>query len=257
MIQGVDVSSNNNNGTGNVEFDAVKAAGKQFAMIRVGYGTRYGGSFSGYVSKAFAPQVQNAAQAGLDTGAYWFSGASTVAEARTEARACLEAIQDFQFTYPIAYDQEYTSITAPLSRRLRTDICLAFLQEVQDAGYYAMIYASKSWFENELYDAELRPYDHWLAQYAAAPTYTGSFGMWQYSGSGSIAGVTGPIDLDVAYKDYPAIIRAAGLNHLGDGGGTDYQALYEAERAKNQALIAGMQALIDQYGGGAGQLNAQ
>lgn len=210
MIQGVDTSSNN----GAVDFAAVKAAGRNFAMIRVGYGLRTDTGFFGYISKAFAKQVKDAQSAGLDTGAYWYSYATTPEEARIEAQACLKAIAPFTLTYPVAFDQEYQQQLEVLSRQERTDICKAFLQEIEAGGYYAMIYASTDWFEEFLYDDQLDMYDHWVAQYGSDLDYKGEASIWQYSGNGQIEGVSGPIDLDVSYKNYPQLIREAGKNHL-------------------------------------------
>ena len=213
MIQGVDVSSNNQNAL-DMDFAAIKAAGRQFVMVRVGYGVENNGVYSGYISKAFAPQITKAQAAGLDTGVYWYSYATTAEQAKIEAQACLKAIAPYKLTYPVAFDQEYQAQLLALTSQQRTDICKAFLEEIENAGYYASLYASKNWFEQYLHDDQLAAYDHWVAQYAPNLTYAKEAGMWQYSGTGKIEGVAGPIDLDVSYYDYPAIIRQAGLNHL-------------------------------------------
>ena len=210
MFQGVDVSSNN----GAVNFSALKAAGRSFVMVRVGYGMHGSNGFYGYISQVFASQLQAAQAAGLETGVYWYSCALTPAEARVEAEACLQAIAPYQLTYPVAFDQEYQEGLNALSRQQRTDICKAFLDVAEQAGYYAILYASTNWFQQFLYDDQLTRYDHWVAQYAPKLTYQGPVGIWQYSGSGQIAGISGQIDLDIAYQDYPAVIRRAGLNHL-------------------------------------------
>ena len=199
-----------------MNFSAVQLSGRAFAMIRVGYGTRAGGRFSPYISKAFQSQMAAARQAGLDTGVYWYTTALTVQEAQQEADACIGALRGLRVNYPVALDQEYQTGLQALSRQQRTDLCRAFLQRVQAAGYYPLLYGSSNWFDQYLYDEQLREYDHWVADYSGRLTYRGGapVGIWQYSGAGSIPGVEGPIDLDVAYLDYPARIRQAGLNHL-------------------------------------------
>ncbi|MBC8584460.1 glycoside hydrolase family 25 protein [Youxingia wuxianensis] len=206
MIKGVDTSSNNSNGTGKVDFRAIKTSGRQFAMIRVGYGRWENGEFVGYISQSFAPQIQAALAAGLDTGVYWFTYAVTEEQARIEARACLKAIEPYTLTFPVAFDQEYVPSIQALTTEERTNICIAFLEEIKAAGYYPMLYGSKDWLENWLDGSRLEDYDKWVAQYAPKLTYKGNVGMWQYTGSGIISGVQGPIDLDLAYKDYPSII---------------------------------------------------
>ncbi len=250
MYQGIDTSSNNNNGTGIVDFSAVKQSGRSFAMIRVGYGVRQTWGFEGYVSKSFVPQLVQAQAAGLDTGVYWYSRALNTEQARIEARTCLDAIKPYRLTFPIAFDQEYDPQILALSRWERTNLCLAFLQEIQKEGYYPMMYASKDWFETKVYDRELSEYDHWVAQYASKLTYSGEVGIWQYSGSGNIPGVTGVMDLDVSYRDYPTLIREGGYNHLEPPvDDCDYKALYEAEREKNRNLLSQLELLIKTYGG--------
>ena len=249
MYQGIDTSSNNQNGTGIVDFPAVSRSGRTFAMIRVGYGIQRTWGFEGYVSKSFVPQLVQAQAAGLDTGVYWYSHALNTDQARIEARTCLDAIKPYRLTFPVSFDQEYEPQILALSRRERTNICIAFLQEIRKAGYYPMMYASKDWFETKVYDKELAEYDHWVAQYASKLTYSGEAGIWQYSGSGTIPGVTGLIDLDVAYRDYPKLIREGGYNHLEPPADDhDYKALYEAEREKNQKLIEQLKQLIETYG---------
>ncbi len=216
LTQGVDTSSNNGNGTGVVNFSAIQLSGRTFAMIRVGYGTRTGGTFSPYISKSYRSQMEAARQAGLDTGVYWYTTALTVQEAQQEADACLKALEGQRVNYPVAFDQEYQPQIQALSRQQRTDLCRAFLERVKAAGYYPLLYGSSNWFDQYLYDNQLQDFDHWVADYSSRLTYRGSgrVGIWQYSGSGSIPGVEGPIDLNVAYLDYPTLIRQAGLNHL-------------------------------------------
>ena len=121
------------------------------------------------------------------------------------------------------------------------------------AGYYAMLYANKYWLTGLLDMSRLSNYDVWLAQWSSAPTYSGNYGMWQYSASGSVPGISGAVDLDYAYQDYPSIIKNAGLNgwKKNPATGSDYQAMYEAQKAlyeaevqKVETLKAGIQEII-------------
>lgn len=219
--RGVDVSSNNEGGTGAIDFAAIKKAGYNFAIVRVGYGTNSGGIFRGYISKSFVPQIEAAQAAGLDVSVYWYSNAATVEQAVIEAQACLSAIKPYKLDYPVYFDQEYDSPCGKWgvgkNRQLRTDLCKAFLETVEKAGYFAALYASKDWLDNWVFGEQLTAYDKWVAQYASRCTYTGDYGMWQHHGDlpgfvGKISGVRQAIDLNDCYKDYPAIIRAAGLN---------------------------------------------
>jgi len=75
-----------------------------------------------------------------------------------------------------------------------------------------MIYCNKSWFTTELDDLRLVSYDHWLAQWAPSITYTGTVGIWQYSSTGVIKGITGNVDLDTSFCDYASKIKSLHLN---------------------------------------------
>lgn len=218
---GVDVSSNNNNGTGIVDFNAIKAAGYDFAMVRVGYGTTAGGTFKGYISKSFTPQLTQAQAAGLEVGVYWWMNACSVEQAIIEAKACLDAIKKYRLTYPVCLDQEYNSPCGKWgvnkNRQLRTDMAKAFLETIQSASYYAMFYSSADWLNNWVYPAQLRAYDKWVADVRtgrSTPGFNGTYGIWQHSWKGRIPGNNFDIDLNRAYKDFPKLISDAGLNHL-------------------------------------------
>ena len=103
--------------------------------------------------------------------------------------------------------------TSPKDKSGATEAVRAFCNILEDAGYYAMIYASDiSGFKERLSVDMLIGYDKWVARYGSNPTYTKKYGIWQYSSTGNIRGIQGKVDLDRAYKDYPAIIKAHHLN---------------------------------------------
>lgn len=80
-------------------------------------------------------------------------------------------------------------------------------------GYYVGIYASDiSGFKSRLYLDDLKAYDKWVARYGSAPKYVPSYGMWQYSSSGSVPGINGRVDMDYSYNDYPSIMKKKHLN---------------------------------------------
>ena len=208
MINGIDVSK----WQGNIDWTKVGQAGIQFAMIRASYGQ------SG-VDSYFPNNAQEAVKNHIDTGAYHYCYAMTKEQAVLEAKHFLSVIQGFTLTYPIALDLEDSSLQS-LSKQVLTDIAVAFLEEVEKAGYYAMLYANKYWMTTKLDTARLEKFDFWLAEYRQGSyTYSGPVGIWQHSNMGSVSGIKGYVDLDISYKDYPVIIRQAGLNHL-EGGDT-------------------------------------
>ena len=88
---------------------------------------------------------------------------------------------------------------------------------MEKAGYFVSVYANLWWLNNKISDRVKERYDIWLAQWADAPSYGGKYGMWQYTSSGKTGGITGNTDMDLAFKDYPNIMRANGLNGFSKG----------------------------------------
>lgn len=181
----------------------VKAAGIDFAMIRVGWCYNNGALKE---DTRYWSHISGALAAGLAVGVYLYSYATTAEAARRAAKEVIEAVKPYKLRYPIAFDIEYESIYTSGSKQVNTDICKAFLDEIEAAGYYAMLYCSKDFLDSYLYPDQLTAYDKWIAQYASACTSKHAHGIWQYTGSGKVDGIAGNVDRDVAYKDYSSII---------------------------------------------------
>lgn len=202
VFRGMDVSS----WQGTINYEAAKRDGIQFVMIRAAYGlTR---------DSHFIENIEGAQRAEVDRGIYLYSLASTPQQAQAEADFAVNSVRNFELTYPIAYDLESSSRTAGLTNAQRSDLVVAFCERIEELGYYAMLYSNLYWLEQRLDYARISPYDIWLAQWADRPTFQHPFGMWQYTSTGLVAGVNSRVDLDEARKDYPRIIRQAGLNKL-------------------------------------------
>lgn len=203
-IKGIDVSKYQ----GVVDWAKVKESGVQFAILRAGYGRAIK-----QVDPFFATNYKGCKAAGMPVGAYWYSYADDIAAAKLEAQTCLEAIRDKQFEFPIWFDQEYETKIKALTDQQRTDIVKTFCDTLEAAGYYTGIYCSRDWLQNYLIADQLKAYDVWVAAYGkTAGSVPLPYGMWQYSSTGRVPGISGNVDLDIAYKDYPAIIRRAKLN---------------------------------------------
>ena len=143
----------------------------------------------------------------LPVGAYWYTYATTADEAKQEASVCLRTLSGKSFEYPVAFDIEEK---AGLFRA--SELCNAFCSELEKSGYYAAVYSFKSAFESNIIDIKEK-YDTFLSHIGVEQTdYSGDYGLWQYSWMGRIDGISGDVDLDYAYKDYPTIIKSAGLN---------------------------------------------
>ena len=203
MFNAIDVSK----WQGAINWAAVKNAGIRHAMLRAGYGTAG-------TDPRFKRNVAGCQLHGIHWGAYWYSYATSPAQARQEARCCLQVIQGLKPTMPVAYDIEYEPGILALDNATRTAMVKAFLEEVEAAGYYGILYASTNFIQTKLNYQELAQYDVWAAQYGSKCTSPLPYGIWQYSSQNAL-GIPGfglSLDCNHVYKDYPAIIQSAGLN---------------------------------------------
>lgn len=204
-MQGIDVSIYQ----GAIDWQKVKAAGIDFAIVRAGYGR----DFPGQDDPNFSTNVAGAQAAGLHVGAYHYSYAKTPEMAADEAAFFLRLIKGLKLDMPVYFDIEDASQKG-LGKTLITEIVKAFCSAVEAAGYYTGIYANLDWLNNRL-DMSNLPYTAWLAQWTSKPTYKGKFDMWQYTSDGSVDGIGGRVDRNECYIDFPAIIKKAGLNGFG------------------------------------------
>ena len=200
LLKGIDVSY----AQGVIDWEKVKASGLvDFAILRAGYGKE-----TSQIDDQFSLNYTACKQLGIPVGAYWYSYATTVAEAEQEANVCLQIIQGKQFEYPVAFDIEEARCL-PQADAISTTFCTA----LENAGYYTAIYTFKSALESNFSAAVKNRYDIFLSHIGVQQTnYAGSYGLWQYSWTGCIPGISGDVDLDYAYKDYPTMIQNAGLN---------------------------------------------
>lgn len=183
-----------------------------FVILRVGY-TGYGTGKNKRKDAEFERHYSEFVKRGVPVGVYWYSCASTVAEAKEEARLTLEWIKGKKIEYPVYFDTEDNYHQRPLSREDLTDVTKAYCEAIQNAGYFTGIYASLSWLNNELNMKRL-PFSVWVAQWGVnAPSYDA--GMWQYTSDGSLEGYNGRLDCNYSFEDFKKIITEAGLNNLG------------------------------------------
>lgn len=202
MYKGIDVSEHQ----GIIKWDNVKA---DFAILRAGYG-----KVISQKDKQFENNYAGAKKAGIPVGAYWYSYAMTPEEARKEADVFLEVIKGKQFEYPVFYDVEEQK-QFNLGKDKVSAIIRAFLEEVESAGYWVGLYMSASPLSSYVADTIKQRYAIWVAQWSDKLTYSGAYGIWQYSEKGTVAGISGNVDLDYSYTDYPTQIKTKGLNGFG------------------------------------------
>lgn len=191
----------------NFNYDKAKAEGVEFAIIR--------GAYSRSKDSQFEKHYKELKARNIPVGVYHYSIARTVDDAKKEAQKIIEILNGKQFEYPIYIDVEDKRQQA-LGKDTLTAIIQTWCDAVENAGYYVGIYSTYSFLSSYTHIDELAKYDKWIAQWNTRCTAPIPYGMWQYGGeynalrSTIVAGVV--CDQDYCYKDYPAIIKKAGLN---------------------------------------------
>ena len=201
-MKGIDVSKYQ----GFINWNAVSSR-VDFAILRAGFGWSLVNE-----DPRFEHNYEQCKKYGIPVGAYWYSYAKTPREAEAEAAVCIEVLKGKQFEFPIWFDQEDSSI-AGCSKATLTECVIAFCSALEKAGYYCGLYASRDWVNNRLQYTKLKAYDLWVAAWSNEPGNVKlPYGMWQNSSTGSIPGIVGNVDTDIAYKNYPDIIIGGGFN---------------------------------------------
>lgn len=207
---GIDVSKYQ----GTIDWEQVAAAGTDFVMVRVGYRTLVSGEIVADTNARY--NMQQAQKYGIKVGAYFFSTAITEEEAVQEANWVADYISQYPITYPVAYNCEgfhdEENRQYGLTKTERTEIALAFLQTIGSRGYTPMFYASRNELQGDAQweTSRIDPlYKIWVAQYPAEPypqtessSYTGIHAMWQYTTNGIVPGISGSVDVNIAYFGY-------------------------------------------------------
>ena len=205
LMKGIDVSVHN----GSIDWQKVKNSGIRFAILRAGYGRELSQK-----DARFEENYRNAKAAGIPVGAYWYSYAMSEEDARLEADAFLSVIKDKQFEFPVYFDLEEKK-QFDLGKEKVSAIMRTFLERVESAGYFVGLYGSASSLKTHTADDIKSRYTIWMAHWAEQTNYSGAYSIWQYSDKGKVNGISGNVDLDICTTDFPTIIKAKGLNGLG------------------------------------------
>ena len=210
MVKGIDVSKYQKQ----INWESVDAHGIGFALVRIGMGND-----AKQADPYFHTNVEQALAHGLHVGGYYFGYATSEADAQKEADICNELLQPYKgkLLYPIAYDYEYNSADyfrrvkgrAPTNGEIDSFAC-AFLDRLKSYGWFVNIYTNLDYYRSGRFKTAVKKYDVWLADYSGDPDYP--CGIQQTGSKGQVAGISGSVDLDVSFRDYPAMIQAGGYN---------------------------------------------
>ena len=214
---GIDVSKWN----GKIDWKKVKGAGVDFAIIRLGYRAMASGNNT--LDPWFEYNIEEADKVGLKVGVYFYTQAITEKEAKEEADFCAKKLKPYKqlIDFPIMYDIENTASDrmgkAKLDTKTRNSLCLGFCSQIEKHGYKGGVYSYKAYFNNKLTMSKIdSKYYIWLSEWKKSPTYTRKYKMWQYSDgdfnnkniiSYKVPGISGALDLDVAYDYTPAKVK--------------------------------------------------
>ena len=194
--QGIDVSEHQ----GRIDWDAVKASGIDFAILRVGFGAP---SFGGRVDYQFNRNISECERLGIPYGVYVYSYAFDNQQAADEASMVIDCLSGHNPRLPVYYDLEDKTIIADGRQSGIASRAQTFCNKISSAGYKPGIYANLNWFNNILTDPVFKSgsWDHWIAQYNSQCHYTASYSFWQYTSRGKVSGISGNVDMNYAYVD--------------------------------------------------------
>lgn len=204
LARGIDVSAYQ----GDIDWARVKAAGVDFVILRASGGVGKDQNFEANYTAAHA--------VGLGVGAYYCTAATTPEQAEKEADLLLTWLEGKRLEYPVYFDIEGDDQSALPDNAARTALCTAFVGRMKQAGWCAGVYSYKSWFETMLdLPALMQESEIWWAHWpqSGQPDIDYSrYGLWQYASDGRVDGVNGDVDVDVAFTDYPRLMKQRGWN---------------------------------------------
>lgn len=204
-LKGIDVSA----WQGDINWSVVKNS-IDFAIIRAGYG-------QGNIDTKAKKNVKGCEDNNIPFGLYWFSYAYTVEMARKEAQHLLQFVKEHTPLFPLYFDFEYDSVDyadrkgVVITNKLLCDMATAFCEELENGGYYAGIYANEDYVKRMYGEDIFKRYDLWYASWGS-PEPGRSVNLWQNSSSGKVNGISGNVDTNVAFMDFPTLVKERGLN---------------------------------------------
>ncbi len=216
IIDGIDVSEWQNS----FDYNAAKKQGIDYVFIRVG--TTATDIFKSVKDQKFESHYAAAKEAGLMVGAYYYSAATTVAEAKAEAANVISWLGGRELDLPVVLDYEDCERVVP-SQVDMTSNAIEFLKYIEaNSSYDAMFYSYRALMDVNWAGSEFQmdridsQYPVWIAQYSKdINSYKRPFEFWQYTDSGNVAGING-VDCNFWYFDPDNHPAASGKAAIGN-----------------------------------------
>lgn len=218
-MNGIDVSTHN----GFIDWGKVKADKQvDFAILRCGFGQEH----PRQIDKQYERNYSECTRLGIPVGVYHYSYALSPEGAEKEAEFCLKLLKGKKLQMPVWYDIEEKS---HVDRGNCDDIAKAFCDKLEAAGYFTGVYTFDSFAKTNLSDKTKKRYAMWISRIGSAPKFS-DYGIHQYSWTGKIDGISGDVDMNVAYTDYPSAIIGRHLNGYSADDGIRYQVSAVADK---------------------------
>ncbi len=203
IVNGVDVSYAQG---GDIDWKKLKRAGVDFVFVRCGYRASADGKL--HPDEFYEQNLKGAHDAGLLTGAYFFSQALTAKEAAAEAKYLVEIVDGYEIDLPLVMDYE-TYPGGRLEKKISSGKlgaaglyknAIAFAREVEKNGYDSAVYGNYSFLTHTMPGGELSKYTNiWVAQYANSCDFEGTYNFWQCTDSLKVNGISGNVDRNFWY----------------------------------------------------------
>lgn len=208
---GIDVSKHN----GAINWSSVGTSEAKFVIARAGFG-----SLTSQVDSRFHENITTALRYGLHVGAYWFSYALSIDDIKAEAALFAKTLEPYKgkMDFPVFFDLEYDSFNyakkfgVTIDKSMATTFALTFCQEMWQYGWYCGNYTNLDCYLRYFDESRMKNIDTWLADWRKIDEPSAPCTIWQYSNTGSIKGITGNVDMNICYKDYPKFIQENGWN---------------------------------------------
>ncbi|MBR5305926.1 MAG: glycoside hydrolase family 25 protein [Oscillospiraceae bacterium] len=217
--------------------DYTKVA-KEIDGVILRIGLTYWGQQNMGVDPYFEQHYKGFKAVGCPVGVYYYSAADSVAVAEKEAEFCLSLMNGKQFELPVYYDVENNERQGNLSKQALTNIVDAFCSKIEKQGYFVGYYSYTAWLQSKFDTAYLsKKYTLWKADYRTIYNTSIKCDMHQYTSSGKVNGINGNVDLSRCYKDFPSIIKNAGLNGYTKAKAITYKVATDAMSAGDKKTI--------------------